>query len=462
MARDTWYRLDNIGKYYAAQAGRRTQTVFRYAAQMDTPVNPDLLQQALDATTEKFCHFNVHLRSGLFWHYLQQVSEPVRVTPENLPICSPLQAGRRAPLFRVSYYEQRINFEVSHIISDGRGSLEFFKELLRQYVERAYGVTLPATSYHATHNESIEDAFDKHFEPQNSKAAALSRAYHVPSPKMADDPSFLEYHLPCSAVLALAHEWQVSLTSVLMCALVEAIHSTFKRRDAGRHPIRIGLPVDLRSHFGSQTTRNFFGMAYITLDTSQTLPESRELAQHIQEQITAQTQLDALKLRMNAMVKLEKNPLVRIAPVFLKDLSLYIANLDSERGVTATLSNLGRITLEPGVSTYVESVNILTSTQGPNLLACSHGDDLSLGLSTVYTNLDTIQEFVRFFSDRQIFGYINYSRATPLVKVKETAQEEGASRQEGKVLAPGMAAAGDGDIDAGGAQENFSSQEDRS
>lgn len=424
MARDTWYRLDNIGKYYAAQAGRRTQTVFRYAAQMDRLVDPALLQQALDATTEKFCHFNVHLRSGLFWHYLQQVTEPVVVTPENLPICSPLHAGRRAPLFRVSYYEQRINFEVSHIISDGRGSLEFFKELLRQYVERAYGETLPATSYNATHNESIEDAFDKNFEPQNSKTAALSRAYHIPSPRMADDPSFLEYHLPCSAVLALAHEWQVSLSSVLMAALVEAIHSTFKRRDAGRRPIRIGLPVDLRSHFGSHTTRNFFGMAFITIDTSQKLPEAFELARLIQTQVSAQTQLDALKLRMNAMVKLEKNPLVRVAPVFLKDLGLYAANLDAERGVTATLSNLGRITLEPEVATHVESINILTSTQGLNLLACSPGDDLSLGLSTVYTNLDVIQEFVRFFSDRQIFGYINYSRATPLPEVKKTAEED--------------------------------------
>ena len=424
MARDTWYRLDNIGKYYAAQAGRRTQTVFRYAAQMDRLVDPALLQQALDATTEKFCHFNVHLRSGLFWHYLQQVTEPVVVTPENLPICSPLQAGRRAPLFRVSYYEQRINFEVSHIISDGRGSLEFFKELLRQYVERAYGETLPATSYNATHNESVEDAFDKNFEPQNSKTATLSRAYHIPSPRMADDPSFLEYHLPCSAVLALAHEWQVSLSSVLMAALVEAIHSTFKRRDVGRRPIRIGLPVDLRSHFGSHTTRNFFGMAFITIDTSQKLPEAFELARLIQTQVSAQTQLDALKLRMNAMVKLEKNPLVRVAPVFLKDLGLYAANLDAERGVTATLSNLGRITLEPEVATYVESINILTSTQGLNLLACSLGDDLSLGLSTVYTNLDVIQEFVRFFSDRQIFGYINYSRATPLPEVKKTAEED--------------------------------------
>ena len=31
MARRTWYRLDNIGKFYSSQAGRSSQTVFRYS-----------------------------------------------------------------------------------------------------------------------------------------------------------------------------------------------------------------------------------------------------------------------------------------------------------------------------------------------------------------------------------------------------------------------------------------------
>ena len=32
MARRTWYRLDTIGKFYSSQAGRSSQTVFRYSA----------------------------------------------------------------------------------------------------------------------------------------------------------------------------------------------------------------------------------------------------------------------------------------------------------------------------------------------------------------------------------------------------------------------------------------------
>ena len=126
MARDTWYRLDNIGKFYAAQAGQQSQTVFRYAARMDAPVDPAALQQALDEAIAAFPGFNVHLRTGFFWHYLEQAAEQPQAEPEQLPICAPLHAGRQSVLFRVTYFRDRISFEVSHIVSDGRGALAFF------------------------------------------------------------------------------------------------------------------------------------------------------------------------------------------------------------------------------------------------------------------------------------------------------------------------------------------------
>ena len=47
MARRTWYRLDNIGKFYSSQAGSAAQTVFRYAATLADDVDPVLLQCAL-------------------------------------------------------------------------------------------------------------------------------------------------------------------------------------------------------------------------------------------------------------------------------------------------------------------------------------------------------------------------------------------------------------------------------
>ena len=123
MARRTWYRLDNIGKFYSSQAGRSSQTVFRYSAELADDIAPDILQHALDHAIAQFPSFNVHLLNGMFWHYLEQSDDKPRVEPEHLPICSRLHYGPKSMLFRVSYFRNRVNLEVSHIISDGRGAI---------------------------------------------------------------------------------------------------------------------------------------------------------------------------------------------------------------------------------------------------------------------------------------------------------------------------------------------------
>lgn len=119
MARTPWYRLDNVGKYYSSQAGRAGQTVFRFAATFVDSISPEALQRALDRSIALFPGFNVKLRSGLFWHYLEPADEVPQVEPERLPICAGLHADLNSVLMRVTYFRHRINLEVSHMISDG-------------------------------------------------------------------------------------------------------------------------------------------------------------------------------------------------------------------------------------------------------------------------------------------------------------------------------------------------------
>lgn len=138
MDKTAWYRLDNVGKFYASQAGSPTQTVFRYSATISDPVDGIDLQYALDRALEVYPSFNVRLRSGFFWHYLEQSYDAPAVVEEDIPICHGLHANEKSVLFRVSYYGKRINLEISHIVSDGRGTLDFFKALIIAYVQRCY------------------------------------------------------------------------------------------------------------------------------------------------------------------------------------------------------------------------------------------------------------------------------------------------------------------------------------
>ena len=62
---------------------------------MADEVDEQALQRALDATVAQFPGFNVSLRSGMFWHYLEPSGTSPRVTPKPA-ICYGLHAGPKA------------------------------------------------------------------------------------------------------------------------------------------------------------------------------------------------------------------------------------------------------------------------------------------------------------------------------------------------------------------------------
>ena len=443
MARDTWYRLDNVGKFYSSQAGSSAQTVFRYAATMRDDADPAALQRALERTVAVFPNFNVCLRSGMFWHYLEQAAEPPAVQRENLPICYGLHVHAKSVLFRVSYHAARINLEVSHIVSDGRGSLSFFKALLHAYIEERYGVEGVPAEYDGSDHQKAENSFDKYFEPDLAASSRTPKVHRLSGWRDQADPTFFEYHLPASRVLDLAHDCGVSLTALLIAVIMCSIRTEMPRRERNR-AIRMDVPVDLRRFFKSTTVKNFFGLAFVSYIPGDEDEPVETVARQVHAQLKAATQADELKSRMNRMIKLEKNPLLRLAPLFVKDAILELADRVAARDVTTTLSNLGAIRIDERLAPYVRDVNILTSTTGMNFMACSFGDDLSIGISTVFSNPDIIKNFCRFFSGRGIEGTLNLNK---------TSEEVAEDRIETKIEASmkrlgGQTPARDGAADA--------------
>ncbi|MFR8009787.1 MAG: phthiocerol/phthiodiolone dimycocerosyl transferase family protein, partial [Gordonibacter urolithinfaciens] len=338
MARTAWYRLDNVGKFYSSQAGSSAQTVFRYAATMADDVDPAALQRALDRTAEMFPGFNVCLCSGMFWHYLEQAPQPPAVHEENLPICYGLHVDAKSVLIRVSYYRARINLEVSHMVSDGRGSLSFFKALLYAYVEERYGVEGLPQEYDGSDHQKAEDSFDKYFERDKAAPTRAPKVYRLTGWRDAADPAYLEYHLPVRPVLDLARGHGVSLTSLVIAAIMCAIRAEMPRRERHR-AIRLDVPVDLRQHFKSTTTKNFFGLAFVSYVPGDEDEPVEQVAAKVQEQLRVATDPESLKPRMNRMIALEKNPLLRLAPLFVKDALLELASRFTARETTTTLSN---------------------------------------------------------------------------------------------------------------------------
>ncbi|RSX54804.1 alcohol acetyltransferase [Bifidobacterium dolichotidis] len=411
MATDSWYRLDNVGKFYSSQAGRSLQTVFRYAAGLVDPIDADVLQHALDRAVRRFPSFNVRLRNGLFWHYLEQSDEQLQATEEHLPICSPLHQGPLSPLFRVTYYRDRINLEVSHMISDGRGALNFFKALLHEYIAERYDIRDVPSEYLGSDADKAENSFDKFYDRHKKTPQPSTKIFHLPGIKDRTAPTFLEYHVSVDAILDQAHACGVSLTSYLIAAIICSIRSTMPTRKRNR-AIRVDIPVDLRKFFGSETVRNFYGMTYVAVAPGETDQSLADIAQEVQRQMRSAAGRERVEGYMNTMVALEKNVALRLAPSFIKDWALEAAQRVTEHSTTTTISSVGRFKLDERLEPFIHTVNFLTTPGGLNFTVISCKNNLSIGISCIYHNLDIVKNLVRLFASLGIEGYINIAGAS--------------------------------------------------
>lgn len=137
-APDYWYPLDDAAKIYPMSMTDGWMSVFRLSAYLDAPVEPSLLQLALDLTMPLFPFFTTKIKRGVFWHYIDGVKRRFTVQPETELPCAPMNvAAGDSQSFRVLYYGRRVSVEFFHILTDGTGGLAFLTALLLAFMTEA-------------------------------------------------------------------------------------------------------------------------------------------------------------------------------------------------------------------------------------------------------------------------------------------------------------------------------------
>ena len=408
MRNHHWYKLDTAGRFYSSISNSKIPAVFRYSTTLTEAIDEKILQDALDETIDIFSNFNVNLRKGFFWYYLQSTNKKFKVVEENLPICFKLYNNSENFLYRVNYYRNRINFEVSHIISDGRGSLNFFKALVYNYLKLKYSLEDISVEYDGSDFQKSENSFDKYYKKVKTISSPKKKVYKFISKKLKNEIRFMELHLPVREVLKLSHSFNASLTSFLIAVLIYSIRDEMKLEDLDK-TIKIDVPVDLRKHFNSITSMNFFGLTSVTYQFKSKNEDFKDIISNVNEQLKIGTTDKNLSDKMNEMISLERNIFARSVPIFIKNIILNIYKKVASKGVTSSISNIGLIKVDPELEKYIKEFNVLTSTDNFQFVVCSYKNDLSIGISSVYINNNIIKNFCRFFTTNHIEAYMNIS-----------------------------------------------------
>ena len=382
-----WYKIDNAAKIVPS-----------------TAVGTDderTLQKALDLAIPEFPYFGSVLRKGVFWYYLEASRTPAIVHIENKPPCSAIyHEGRRNLLYRVVYYKKRINLEMFHVLTDGTGAFEFLKQIVTNYLKIRHelddDLALPERASVQGRND---DAFQKFYEKQSGKPKESritpKKAYHIKGERDENlQCHLLEGTVSTSAFLKKAKEHNSTMAVFTTALYIEALLQEMSVRDR-KLPIVLSIPVNLRNYFHSDTARNFFGVINVAFYPEQYDGSLDSIITVVNESFKRQLAGDQVSLTMNNFAALEHNLFIKIVPLALKNLVISIANARAQRGITGTVSNVGKVTMPEPLVPYIHKFSCFMAAPDAQISISSFGDALCFGIATAFSEHAVMMNFFR-------------------------------------------------------------------
>ena len=239
-----WRKLDNAALAFPLVTGKDDTRVFRFYCELKEPVEEATLQAALDETMKRYPLFQAVLRKGLFWFYLERREIRPVVHPEKKPPCSRLYIpDKKSLLFEVSYYQNRINFEVFHGLTDGTGAMHFLVELVQNYlILRHPAEHLPKVEQEevVTPGDQEEDSFSQYYSAKLPRGREKKPdAVKLRGEKLVhEDMHITELELSVKEVHAQAKAYGVSITVLLTAVMLCAIHEEVPK-DRQNKPITL-------------------------------------------------------------------------------------------------------------------------------------------------------------------------------------------------------------------------------
>lgn len=407
---ERWRRLDNTAKIFPVIASENLSNVFRISAVLKEEVDPGTLQRALEEILPQFEGFSVRLRRGFFWYYFEDNKRMPVIERETTYPCKFIDPhSNQLYLFRVTYFDRRINLEVFHAVTDGLGAVNFLKALVYRYLDLKKN---SRTGHRASQKISsdvsmnVEDSYVRHYKKTEKRKYSSRRAYHLAGEALPlDEENVLHGYVDLKMLKTVAKSYGVSITRFLTAALIFTIYQEYLDGKPCEESIGISIPINLRTFFGSETTANFFAVTLIDfLSTSE-----EHTFTEVLEAVSSQMDLKITKEKMEQIISYnvsnEKKWYLRAAPLFVKWCALNLVFRKNEKAYTMTLSNIGPIDIEEDYRKEIERFSIMigvSKRQPMKCAVCSYGEEVIVTFTSVFQDTRLQDRFFGFLREMSI------------------------------------------------------------
>ena len=344
--RGEWYKLDLSAIVYPTLQRRDFSSVYRLSVVLKEEIRPDVLQKALDLTLPRFPTYKAAIRKGLFWRYLEPNDRPGPFVQEDVKNpCQPMhfKANHRY-LVRVYYFRNRIALEAHHSLGDGTGGMCVLQTMTAVYLRLLGHEEIENGGYVLDINgvpaeEELEDAYMRYANAKVCPPRIQEKAYRV---RGTAEPFYtlniVDGIMSVSEVAAVAKRYHATITEYLNAVLLYALLTKQQEEPHLRlRPVKIAMPVNLRRFFPTITLRNFITMIYPGVDPRLGEYTFEEIVAQVHNYMRYYINEKLLRGDITTNAATQRNPLIRVVPLFLKDLvvrTFYTRVQDRDRKIT--------------------------------------------------------------------------------------------------------------------------------
>lgn len=399
-----WFKLDNAATVFPGQNTSNWSNIFRFSVMLKEKIDPEILELALKDVMPRFPCYDVKIRNGLFWHYFEK--NPNSAPPVQPDIINPCHRVKfkenKGYLFRIYYYENRISGDFYHALTDGLGACTFVCTLAAQYLRRCnksigsggrvLDINEPASA------EELEDPYKKCGKSKGKVSRGITRVYHAKGTKVPTHMvNIIRGKIDLAGLHALAKSYGATITEFVGALLLFVHYEKQKEENRRQKNVTVQIPVSLRKTFNVNTLRNFSLYFLIGFDPLLGDYTFEEVLNHVILNLRDLNNKKVLRAMVTANLKLADSPLMRIVPLFLKDLAIGIGFLlTGEQASTILFSNLGKIDLPENMLEHVDCVEIMAGPGRVNAVrcaSCGFKDKFIIDFANIYEESDIEKRF---------------------------------------------------------------------
>ena len=401
-----WDKLDNTANLFPVIATEDMTNVYRISVTLTEEIDRILLQEALNRILPQFLIFRMRLRMGAFWYYFEENTRPAPIVREEYssPGAYIDKSRNNHYMFRVTYYQCRINLEVFHALTDGAGGIIFLKELVYQYLRLKYPELLEVEKDKISSGIFLdkEDSYLKNFKKAHSKVYKSERALTLKGEKLPKgEMGVVHGYMPVDQLKVAGKKYGVTINQYLVGVFVYCVYKEYLKEQPSKVPISCCVPVNLRPYYDSHTMKNFFAMVSAVFKPEKELYTFCEVMEIVAESLREQITPENLNNIMSYNVSNEKNWILRAVPLVIKNAVMKRVYGVSAKATSATVTNIGNIELREPYRKYVEHFyTTLSMSKGQNMKGgiCSYNGILTFTFSSILTDLSIQKRFFQIIA----------------------------------------------------------------